>query len=218
LLFKYKNKNINIVQIIISVISLFILITPFFLPVISLQYPIERLYQTLMIVLSLNAIYGMSILTDKFSKFGILINCLFLLVYFLFSAGVIQQAIGYSDPPLQFNNFGSTYDALYTNMAEVSSIKWFAENHPPRDYTLFSDKPSFRKIMAFGLIYNQVSMDFMPSTFRKNSYVYSSALNQKKGRAIILFNGRYIGYNYPMQFLQDNKNRIFNNGGSSIFR
>jgi hypothetical protein len=49
-------------------------------------------------------------------------------------------------------------------------------------------------------------------------YVFLNATTANEHRATIIYNADAVTYTYPIQFLQDNKNLIYNNGGSEVYR
>ncbi len=52
----------------------------------------------------------------------------------------------------------------------------------------------------------------------KKAYVYSSYTNTIKKRAFVSYKGETISYNFPTEFLNQNKNKIYNNRESELFK
>jgi hypothetical protein len=83
---------------------------------------------------------------------------------------------------------------------------------------IYSDKPSNRKLFAFGLISNHISINLLPKFVDKNSYIYSNYVNKVFSRETLAYQEESIVLNFPTEFLNENKNKIYNNGGSEIFK
>jgi uncharacterized membrane protein len=188
------------------------------MPYISLSYNFERLYLQALVVLSLPAILGGFVLfwfiKNRHLK-SIIIIFLFI-CFFLFNSGFVTQLTG-GTPTANLNNFGVYYNQDYTRHDEVQSIHWLSNNHD-KNSLIYVDKASERKLMAYGRIINGLRTDLLPSTIGKNSYVYLSYANIVEKQAFKLYKGKMILYNTPEKFLNENKNLVYNNGGSTIFK
>ena len=57
----------------------------------------------------------------------------------------------------------------------------------------------------------------LPSTITRDGYVYVDFANRYFGIAHASQEGTQISYNYPIEFLSEHKNLIYDNGGSRIF-
>ena len=188
------------------------------LPSVTIGYPLERLYQQTLIALSLPAILG-CLMFFKFLKEKLRINLIIIIfsLYFLLSSGFIPQIIGDQQPTMQLNNFGSMYSPAYTHEEEVKSIKWLSDNYNEK-YLIYTDKTARRKLAAFGGIINTDWSFILPSIIEKDAYVYSGYANTTIEDTFELYEGTYLHYNFPTNFLNQNKNLIYNNAGSKIFK
>ncbi|GAG39728.1 unnamed protein product, partial [marine sediment metagenome] len=72
--------------------------------------------------------------------------------------------------------------------------------------------------LSFSDSYPFVLDGIFPSIIDKNAYVYLGYTNAIKKRTFTYTMGRPLGYNFPNLFLGNNKNKIYNNGGSKIFK
>jgi uncharacterized membrane protein len=57
-----------------------------------------------------------------------------------------------------------------------------------------------------------------PETIQRDSYVYLDYNNVTTQTVIQDVGGDLLYYHFPLEFLNSNKNLIYNNGGSEIFR
>src|SRR5207302_1344602 len=78
----------------------------------------------------------------------------------------------------------------------------------------------FIVIGSLAIIPGEVNLlnDIYPSLVRKNSYVYLGYSNVVLKEAAVSYNGNTILYTYPLEFLDQNKDLVYNNGGSRIYR
>ena len=200
--------------------SFLVLIVVMILPFASIEYNLMRTYQQVLIILSLPAVLGGLVIFNLFKKESLKISVVLivLLLYFLFLSGFIPQITGGGDPSLQLNNLGGSYDELYVHEAEVKSSSWLFNNRA-NDELIYADKRASYKLWFFSNVgINKITENIFPSIIDKNSYVYSSYTNTIKKRAFISIKGEMISYNFPTEFLDQNKNKIYNNGESEIFK
>lgn len=219
LFFKFKEQKIDSEYIIMTIGALFILILIILIPFASIDYNLERTYQQLLVLQSLPALIGglliFRIVTkkDKISNFIILIV---FILYFLFHSGLLIQLIGGTDGFTQLNNSGTDFERFYTHNSEIKSIHWLLEHYDNK--LIYSSSESKNKIQAFGKSVPMVIDIVLPFAIDKDAYVYLSYTNVTKGRDYIYTKGMSIGYNIPTTFLNENKNLIYNNGGSKIYK
>ena len=128
--------------------------------------------------------------------------------------------IGGSETFFHLNNFGPYYDKYYTHDSEIKSAKWLSNNFDEK-YLIYVDKPTRPKLKTFFNIKDgHFIYDILPSIIDKDSYVYLSYTNTIKKIIPQSLQGGMtsLNYNFPTQFLNDNKNKIYNNGESEIFK
>jgi uncharacterized membrane protein len=215
---RLKILTVNIEYKIIILGCLIVLAGMSVLPIATLMYPLERLYQQTLVALSLPAILG-CLMFFKFLKEKSRINLIIIIfsLYFLFSSGFIPQIIGDQQPMTQLNNFGSMFDSLYTHEEEVKSIKWLSDNYNEK-YLIYVDRIARWKLAAFGGIINTDWSVILPSIIEKDAYVYSNYANTTVENTGEFYGGTYLQYKFPTNFLNQNKNLIYNNAGSKIFK
>ena len=62
------------------------------------------------------------------------------------------------------------------------------------------------------------SSDLLPSTIKKDDYVYLDYSNVNNKTNVLYLNDISFIYNYSIEFLNENKNLIYNNSGSKIYK
>ncbi|MBE3128779.1 MAG: DUF2206 domain-containing protein [Actinobacteria bacterium] len=198
-----------------SIIILFVIIL---IPFISLEYNFERLYLQTLYILVLPALLGMKLILMPFKKFKVdmLIILLIIVFYFLYNTGFATQIVG-GEPSEILNNYGTLYIQDYTHDSEVKSIEWLSNNRD-KNSLIYVDKASERKLTAYGNIVEGLKRDILPSAIDKRAYVYLGYSNVTDKVILQLFKGKVILYSLPENFLSNNKNLLYNNQYTEIYK
>ena len=199
----------------ISMIGLII-----FLPYISKAYNFERLFQQSLIFLSIpSVIFFRKLFKNNKNLFFIFILLIYL-IYSLYNLGGFFIFYG-GDPPENLYNSGSAYNAMYSHKQEISSILWIG-NTKKDDSMIYLDTYSELKLYSFGNPELKHEKQIIPPLLNKNSYIYSSysntILNTNYWDVRERFNKGTLTFNFPNHFLNENKNNVYNNGGSKIYK
>jgi len=220
-IFWYKKyvKNIKKEYLVLSVVFFGLLVVETVLPGSSIDYGILRLLQQGLILLVIPLMIGSLTIFSIFNKvhqsIKVYITSGIFIFFFLFLSGFIPQITGGYYGSLNLANSGFYYDAYYTHAEEIASINWLVSNKDKKT-PIQSDWFTGKKIHTYSNVYSVDGL--LPSSIRRNSYVYLSYSNVHSGEIIVYVNGAPIYYKFPMQFLDDNKNLIYNNGGTKIYR
>ncbi len=219
LFFQEKKQKIEAEYVIMSLGSIFLLGIIIIVPFISIVYNLERLFQQTLMLLALPAVLGvlfvLKFLKNKKAIF-ILIAAIFIW-FFLSSSGFTSQLVG-GGPQMNLNNFGQEHDKFYTYEPEVRSLEWLSKYNNQKDF-IYLDRYTNLKAFYFpGINKMNILEDILPSTIDKNAYVYSSYVNTIDERAFISYKEMVMSYNFPAEFLNNNKGKIYSNGSSEIFR
>ena len=216
-----KKRKIDAEYIIMALGNLFWIAAIIILPFASIEYDLTRLYQQVLIILALPAVLGCFIIFKIFSKEN-LITVIVLMVfifYFLFISGFIPQIVGGpQEPSMQLNNFGRGYDEFYVHKSEIKSAAWLFKESNNEDKIYVDDRAVNKLWLVTNINKNRIIKSVLPSTMDKKAYVYSSYSNTIKKRAFVSIKGETINYNFPTEFLNQNKNEIYNNGKSEVFK
>lgn len=214
----------NIIQhvpsefIALSIAGIGIMVAQTVLPANAIEYGLLRLFQQNLIFLSLPIICGILAVVSLFigSRFRYLVASSIMLAFYLVLSGFLPQITGGGRPALPLNNFGFYYDTYYTHAEEIRSIEWMAKNYSKK-YQIQSDHYfSNVKILTYAHIGTDTGL--LSQTIKKDSYIYLNYNNVKSSSVIEFLNGDVFYYHFPTTFLRDNKNLIYNNGGSEIYK
>jgi uncharacterized membrane protein len=137
-------------------------------------------------------------------------------MYFLYLSGFVTNILG-GQTYFQIHNFGDDYEKFYTYEQEVAGAAWLAENRNPVS-PVFADEVSSLRLYSFGHI-NDVNTYLVPKMITKDAYVYARNENIQRGRTDATYLEQYlISYSFPVDFLNANKDLIYTNGGTEIYR
>ncbi|MBU1130206.1 DUF2206 domain-containing protein [Patescibacteria group bacterium] len=209
------NNNINYLIITIATLPLILLII--FLPIVKIEYNITRLYIQSLIVLAPLTILGGSFLLSKIKSNvtnSIILETI-LILFFIYSTGFVSQIIG-GWPFIHLNNIGEDYDRYYITQSDIKSAKWLAKNRI-NNSSVYADEVAGLRLTSFGLMIDY-KYDILPSTIDIPSYVYLSKTNVQKGKVYKRYDIDFLAFTTPIEFLNENKNLIYNNDGSEVFK
>jgi len=143
-------------------------------------------------------------------------------LFLLYASGFMTQLVGGNVPPVHLNNVGDDYNHYVTTPAEVEAIEWL-EEQLARDTkelgvqpVVHSDRYGQKKIRAFVLA--RVGGDMLPMSLLQDAYVFVPTAVLVGGTATINYEGSAIKYDYPLAFLDENKEVVFDNGAVRIYQ
>ena len=82
---------------------------------------------------------------------------------------------------------------------------------------IYADELAGLRFQSYTYI-RDLTFDILPSTIDTRSYVYLSQTNVERGKIYKRYNIDFLAYDTPIEFLNSNKNLIYNNGGSEVFK
>lgn len=218
IIFIYRKNVIDLKYFLFTIIFGLFAVMIFLIPKLSIYYSLDRLYLQSSIFASIVLFFGgfqfFKLFLKKESKIFVFI-VLIILMFFLYNYSLMWQISG-GKKVLWLNNEGYFYDSLYTHAEETVSA-WWLGNVRNKDSPIFADSPTAPKIRGITKIENFKTV-IVPQTLERNSYVYLSVTNKKKNTGFFEYQLVPMPYVYPSDFLNNNKNKIYNNGGSEIFK
>ena len=110
----------------------------------------------------------------------------------------------------------NNYDKFYTHKEEINSSVWLSENRKSESL-IFADEVSALRLYSFGNL-DKVENTILSGVIIKDSCVYLRYANAIQSINFKRFNGKLPYFNYPANYLDQNKNLIYNNIDSKIYR
>lgn len=188
------------------------------LPMISQDYNLERLYQQLLVVLSVAIVVGVQVICKRWKGLFLPLTTLIIIGYLICTTNLADQLL-FQNSNINFDNYGATYDDTYTRTGEIDSLTWlskqYAKNPMPISFDHYStlDADAYTNIPA-----HDIRQGTFPSQFIKNGYVYASYTNLHTGITYGLSGSQVVNYNFPEGFLVIHKDTIYTSGDSNIYR
>lgn len=211
----YRSKNLyNIEYIFGCFVSVFFILLMIILPQISLNYGLLRLFHQLLIFLALPLVMGwMLILHRIFRSLTVYIVSTIVILFFLTLTGFISTVTGGYYPQYHLNNGGLYYESYFNHELEITSINWLRNNMVPNS-TVQADTLTGDRLFGTGNIY---SLDAnIPQVMHRSSYIYAGITNNK-GRSVLSVD-RNLMIQYPKNILNANKNVIYSNGATTVYK
>lgn len=187
------------------------------LPDALTQYNVGRLYFQLLMVWSFLSAYTASVV---FSFIPIRLRFIILSAIYcmpiLFYSSLIFTITG--GPALwSINNSGADYEKFYIHDSEVSAARWLRDRSGGTP--IFANSSGYLRLRSNSNIPdNQIFMTTLPSVIDKNSYVFLTHMNVVAGISTYLFYNEEYAYTAPTDFLNKNKDAIYDSGTSKVFR
>jgi uncharacterized membrane protein len=208
---RYFKKNVLLQSLILSFLAVIILFLLF--PSISLSYNIERLYQVALIILVIPLITGLLAIAGSAKRFikTTTIAIFVISTYLLYNSGLLTQ-IGGGSPSAILNNDGYYYDQNVTTAEDALGAQWLGKNDSGSPVN--SDVGVSRAIQANGDIYN-IKESLLPVAIKQNSFVFLSSANLQHNIAFATSNLWYIP---PINYISNNKNKVYANQSSYIYK
>jgi uncharacterized membrane protein/glycosyltransferase involved in cell wall biosynthesis len=137
---------------------------------------------------------------------------------FAIASGTITQFVG-GTAPANLNNFGADYDSFYIQQSDLASAQWLGNKYTSNS-TVFTDPHSNLRLAAANSINQGQFFDVTPETIAVSSFVYADYANVKDDITVAnaSINGQGVTYTFPTSFLQQNKNLIYSNGDSKVYK
>lgn len=183
-------------------------------PYLNVHYNFTRLFLQVFITLSIFSIIGGILITNLFSSSKNIILGLTVWLLFIFGSGILSEVSG-GVKKIIYNQVPAAGDSYFISDKEVYSAKWISENIKIGEM-LQADVIANLRLQSFANI-NAENRRIFPQTLYKDGFVY---LIQKNIDGIAYYNYRntIIRYGYPIDFLENKKDLIYNNTGSRIYR
>lgn len=220
LIHKRLGKKIEPEYLLLSLGCLIFLALQVVLPYLSVAYGLLRAFQQSLMITGLFIVVGTYALCIRFKsrrlKHGI--PAALAIAFFLTSTGVVSQLLGGYQPLLHLGNSGQYYDAYYLHSSEVVESSWLQNLIKAKGGQADIQSDLYTAIRLNSLTGLNVSEDITPGVVEQDAYVVLGYTATTKGQVSVSYNSNFVTYTYPLQFLNQNKNLIYDNGGAQVYR
>jgi uncharacterized membrane protein len=191
------------------------------LPNLSVEYGVLRAFQEALILIAPALVVGsLTVLRPLGRVWAPRAAAVACIGIFVTTSGILLQALGGYPGQLSLNNSGLYYDIYYTHPQEAAAVGWLADK--PGVLPSGVQAESFTYRFAFSapseVASQQVITDIYPTLIRKSSWVLLGYTTVHTGRATSDYDGDLLTYTYPIGFLKNSKNLVYNDGGAEIYQ
>lgn len=190
------------------------------LPVLSAEYGLLRAFQQSLMLIGPLVVIGSLTLFGYFrSRVRYLLAAVLSVVFFAAMTGTVAQLILRDVPQLHMSDTGVYYDIYYVHASEMAAVEWIARESPrwgsgakvQTDRAQYSD---LRRIPGI-----EVVPGMHPGLIRRDAFVLLGYTATRKEQSYVVpENGDVIMYAYPVYFLDEHKDLIYDNRSARIYR
>ena len=191
------------------------------LPIVSINYGIERAFQQALIILSPFAAFGTICLFKWLgNRWSLVLSTALAVFLFLSLSGALPQLLGGYSPQLNLNNAGLYYDLYYVHPQEVTAMHWLTALGTSRPGDVSSQVVANPYTFTPPQVVLPASLgtDIWPYYLTKTSYVFLGFQTVLEDQAVVSFDGDLIIYRYPIGLLNREKDLIYSSNGVHIYR
>lgn len=197
-----------------------VLVAAFAVPLVSVSYSVERLYQQLLAVLAVPAVIGLwaglRLVTRRHADW---LAATVVIAYLAFGTGLLPFLAGTSESRfLQFHNRGVVYEQAFTQDGDVDAARWLADNYDG-SVPIRTDNFGWAKLQAWGPLWAAQRSDVLATDYiGQDDYVFLTAANMQTGRAYVQVDGKIIGYELPLDSLLQGRSLLYSSGAARVYR
>jgi hypothetical protein len=132
----------------------------------------------------------------------------------------MPQLLGGYPAQLSLNNSGVYYNDYYIHPQDTEALQWLGEQPGTRPGGVQAENvvDNFFFTAPNEIDPKQSVSDIYPTLIQKSSWVLLGYSTVRNDLATAGVSGDLIAYRYPFQILSENKNLVFNNGSTQIYK
>jgi uncharacterized membrane protein len=212
LLFLKNKKSFDLQYFLLCLGSLVLLGTITLLPILAAEYGVLRMFQQFLFILSLPIVLSLySVLFFAKEQKRILFTGIIAILFFLNLTGFISHLTGDYYPQYSLDNAGLYYNAYYVHKSNVLAMVWLSKNDVS-DGPVEADLSGANKLLTYGHLTAQ--NEIFPAVVLQNSYVYLEVSTYME----VSIDKNILIYSSSKPFLDDNKNLIYSNSSTNVYR
>ena len=213
--FKKEEKQVEF--ILFGLVSTALITVMILHPTIGLYYNISRIYLQLLVFLSVAAVVGARsvvwFVKDKYALFAL---ALLFAVNFIYLQGGFTQILG-GTPLLHLYNVGTDFEKFYVYGQEISAAAWLKENRGFQ-FTVYGDSFTGLRIRKEATFFPNTTIVPLAFDNNRSAYVFLSSTNKIVKKALITRSSRLLSFQYPLNYLDENRSLIYSNNHSAIYK
>jgi len=225
----------------LAVFSVVFIVLCIVVPLLSREYGVFRAMQQSMFVLAPFMVVGTLVVAKGFAwiterwfalfkltprqidtEYMFRFSGLLMILFFLYATGFLTQLVGGNIPAVHLNNLGNDFDHYVVTPDEAVAIEWLDSRvEEDRKRTgmvplIHADRFGKKKLEA--VAETPISGDIFPGSIQKDAYVFVGPAVLKGRVAVLMYDGDLLRYEYPVEFLEKNKEVVFRNASVRIYK
>ncbi|NTV44197.1 MAG: DUF2206 domain-containing protein [Candidatus Yonathbacteria bacterium] len=205
--------------VLLAVGSIVMLLSQILLPVLSAEYGVLRAFQQSLMFFGVFIVTGSMAFFVKMKKeHAMMFAATFALIFFIAVSGLFVRFFFVNPPRMHLSDTGMYYDLYYPHESDSAAADWI-DTHVPKDVgmRIQTDRPDVASLKMISGI-TIPGGGIYPSIVEKDAYVLLNYQNTHTGSSFIIQNGDIIRYRYPIRFLDENKDLLYDNGITRIYK
>lgn len=237
-------RRIDAEYYVLAVLTIFFVLLCIVVPMLSIEYGLFRALQQSMFILAPFLVLGLLLVGQGFAwlverwlrlvrvpgdsqmrqegyTYGVAGTLTIL--FMLYATGVMTHLVGGNLPPAHLYNVGDDYRHYIVEPGEYEAIQWIKEEQrrtfEETGYyaTVQTDRFMHKKLSAY--MTEGISYHVYPGVVQRDAYVVvSPAMRFSQSAGMVYHEGVNIKYAYPLSFLDEVKDVVFDNGTVVIYR
>ena len=200
---------------VLSAGALVMLAATVFLPQLSVDYGLLRLYQQLLVVLAPAAVLAVTTALRPLGRLAmrtgtavVVTGCL------VTTSGLLPQAIGSYQPQLSLNNAGPYYHAYYVSADDLAAARWSAA-HVPATATTVADSADSALLRSFPKrdVLEGVAAGMVPP----QAYLQARVSGADQVEAVAIWRERVLRYTFPLHCVSTGRPLLYAQGSHRIY-
>jgi uncharacterized membrane protein len=191
------------------------------LPELSVEYGVLRAFQEALIMIAPVLVIGsltiFSPLGEVWRARAAIVVCL---GFFFSTTGLMPQLLGGYPPQLNLNDSGQYYNTYYVHPQELAAVSWLANKPDVSPHGLEASAPPirFNFLAPSDVTGKQFVIPAFPTLIERKAWLLLDYATVRTQHATISIDGDLINYLFPVGLVENNKNLVYNNGGTEIFK
>lgn len=215
-------KNNFIFYVLLSICTFSLGFVFFILPFFSINYDLTRFYSQIILICAPLIIFGFAYILNLFKRIKLvyILSAILCIIYFLNISSFFIEITDNPETPLRLANYGREYNILYPFNYELNGFSFLIEDNSSLSRINTDARTNSKGNLVFSNKYQKerIKRAILSYQINNGEFIFVSYKNKILNFATISYKSSWISIPFPKEFLNEDKNKIYNNGGSEIFK
>lgn len=189
-------------------------------PSLSVSYGLLRVFQQALLLLAPIVAVGLLTLLRPLRGWARGAAIVVMISFFVSLSGVATQVFGGERPQLNTSSTGEYVDRYYSYPAETSAMDWLNHRRDAitDDVPLVGDYYLLHRVTDWDADTLPLSDRIHPLMITNESWLLMSRQTVLSGEATVPYSGDQITFTYPLELVDEHKDRVYDNGEARVYR